>query len=105
MNNLSVMMMETYVSESAALRVKKLETLKSQTEICLFRDILDVNVYDAAEKVRKSAYDAIYAFASPADAPKLIKAIDALTTVAGVNVKEARRRIAGKLIEDNSYKF
>jgi alkylation response protein AidB-like acyl-CoA dehydrogenase len=105
MNNLSVMMMETYVSESTALRVKKLEGLKGQADICLYRDILDVNVYDAAEKVRKSAYDAIYAFASAADAPKLIKAIDALTTVAGVNVKEARRRIAGKLIEDNSYKF
>ena len=28
-----------------------------------------------------------------------------LTHVAGVNVKDARRRIADKLIEDNCYKF
>ena len=32
-------------------------------------------------------------------------AFRSLTSVAGVNVKDARRRIADKLIEDNTYKF
>ena len=105
MNNISVMMMETYVTESTALRVQKLESLKGASSVGVYKDILDVNLYDAAEKVRKSAYDAIYSFATAADASKLIKAIDMLTNIAGVNVKEARRRIADKLIEDNSYKF
>ena len=35
----------------------------------------------------------------------LTKAIDELTKTKSVNVKEARRRIADKLIGDNCYKF
>jgi hypothetical protein len=31
--------------------------------------------------------------------------IDVFTKVAPVNIKEARRRIANKLIEDNRYNF
>ena len=97
------MMMETYVSESLALRVEKIESLKGTSSI--YKDILDVNVYDTAEIVRKSAYDAVYSFAAHDAAPRFIKAIDELTRVAGVNVKDARRRVADKLIEDNCYKF
>jgi len=105
LNNISVMIMETYESEATALRVEKLESMKGSEAVALYKDILDVLVYDAAEKVRKSAMDAIYSFAEPAEASKLAKAADILTTVAGVNVKEARRRIADKLIEENKYTF
>jgi len=104
MNNLSDMTMETYISESVALRVQKFDSLKGAS-IGLYKDILDVNIFDAAEKIRKAAYDAIYSFASTTDSEKLIRAINVLTCVNGVNVKDARRRIADKLIEDNSYKF
>ena len=103
LNNLAEIMMETYMSESLVLRTEKREGLKGN--IAVYRDIVDVNVYDTADKIRKSANDAIYSFASSEIAPKLIKAIDILTKVAGVNVKEARRHIADKLIEDNQYKF
>jgi|WetSurMetagenome_2_1015567.scaffolds.fasta_scaffold00014_10 alkylation response protein AidB-like acyl-CoA dehydrogenase len=103
LNNISEMMMETYASESLMLRTQKLESLKGSSAV--YRDILDVNIYDTAEIVRKSACDALYSFASPENAPALLKAIDALTKVKGVNVKNARRRIADKLIEDNSYNF
>jgi len=96
-------MMETYVSESLALRVAKMEILKGNKPI--YRDILDVNVYDTSDIVRKSAYDAINSFNDPIIIPGLIAAIDQLTNVKGINVKNARRRIADKLIEDNTYKF
>ena len=95
--------METYLSESLALRIEKRESLKGESPV--YRDILDVNVYDTAEIVRKSAYDAIYTFAAAEEAGDLIKAVDILTKTAGVNVKDARRRIADKLIEDNEYRF
>jgi alkylation response protein AidB-like acyl-CoA dehydrogenase len=104
LNNLSDMTMELYTAESVALRVQKMEPLKGAA-ISLYKDILDVNIFDAAEKIKKAAYDAIYSFASASDASKLVNAINILTSVSGVNVKEARRRIADKLIEDNSYKF
>jgi hypothetical protein len=95
--------METYVSESLLLRVNKLETIKG--DIPVYRDIIDVNIYDSADIIRKSACDAINSFASAENAPVIIKAINKLTGVNGINVKDARRRIADKLIEDNSYKF
>ncbi len=103
LNNIAEIMMETYLSESLVLRVEKRETLKGNS--ALYKDIVDVNVYDTADKVRKSAFDAVYSFASSEIAPKLVKAIVVLTKVAGVNVKDTRRRIADKLIEDNEYKF
>ncbi len=81
----------------------KLETMRGN--IAVYKDILDVNIYDTADKVRKSAYDAVFSFADGEKAASMIKAIDILTRVRGINVKEARRRIADKLIEDNSYKF
>jgi alkylation response protein AidB-like acyl-CoA dehydrogenase len=103
LNNIADMMMETYVSESLLLRIKKLEALKGN--IPVYKDILDVNIYDTAEVVRKSGYDAVNSFASNGEAVVISGAIDSLTRVRGINVKESRRRIADKLIEDNSYKF
>lgn len=105
LNNIANVIMEVYVSESTALRVEKLEGIKGENGIKIYRDILDINVYDAAAKIMKNAADAIYSITEGTDAEKLINAIKALTTVKGINVKEARRRIADKLIEDNQYKF
>jgi hypothetical protein len=103
MNNIAEMMMETYLSESLALRVEKLEVIKGSAPV--YRDMLDVNVYDTADKVRKSATDAVCSFASAESLPKLVNAIEILSKVNCINIKDARRRIAEKLIEDNSYKF
>jgi hypothetical protein len=36
---------------------------------------------------------------------KVQKGLRYFTSMEPVNIKEARRRIAGKLIEDNDYKF
>jgi hypothetical protein len=103
MNNISDMIMETYVSESTAFRVQKLESMNK--DITVFKAILDVNIYDASHKIRKAAFDAVHSFGSTELACKMKKVIDILTTTKCVNIKEARRIIADKLIEDNTYKF
>lgn len=103
LNNLSEMIMETYVAESLALRIGKLESMKGQSDV--YRDILDVYIYDTADLVRKSARDAINSFADAELSKYLNEATEILTRVAAVNVKEARRHIADKLIEENAYKF
>jgi alkylation response protein AidB-like acyl-CoA dehydrogenase len=102
LNNIAEMMMETYVSESMALRVEKMSANGTPS---LYRDMLDVNINDTANIVRKSALDAIGAFAENDTCPALIRAVENLTRVSCINVKDARRRIADKLIEDNMYKF
>jgi hypothetical protein len=103
LNNIAEMMMETYISESLALRVEKMGTIKG--DISLYKDMLSVNLFDTANIVRKSALEAVSSFCSTESSPVLIKAIENLTRVECVNVKDARRRIAEKLIEDNVYKF
>ncbi|NQV01381.1 MAG: acyl-CoA dehydrogenase, partial [Bacteroidia bacterium] len=94
-----------YIAESTALRVKKMESIKGEAGIAVYRKILEVMIYDAAGKVEKNGQDAINSFAAGEEAQNLITAIKALFVVKGVNVKVARRVIADKLIEDNSYKF
>ncbi len=103
--NISDMIMELYVSESTLLRVEKLAGIKGSDSTEIFRDILDVNIYDAADKIRKSGLDAVNSFAEGEELGTLTRGINIFTEVAGVNVKDARRRIAEKLIEDNKYSF
>jgi alkylation response protein AidB-like acyl-CoA dehydrogenase len=103
LNNIAEMMMETYMSESLALRVEKMATLKG--DVSLYKDMLNVNLFDTAGIVRKSALEAISTFCSEESCSVLLKAVENLTRVECTNVKEARRRIADKLIEDNVYKF
>jgi alkylation response protein AidB-like acyl-CoA dehydrogenase len=103
MNNISDMIMETYISESTVLRVQKLESMNK--EMAVFKAILDVNIYEASHKIRKAAFDAVHSFAAPELTCNLKKVIDLLTVTECVNIKDARRKIADKLIEDNTYRF
>ncbi len=104
MMNIADVISELYIAESLALRVQKVEALKGNAEV-IYRDILDVFVFDAAKKIRNFALDCVYSLPDQENACQLAVAVNTLTKVAGVNVKEARRRIAAKLIDDNDYKF
>jgi len=103
LNNIADMMMETYVAESLMLRINKLEMMKGLNGV--YRDILDVYLCDASDLIRKSGLDAVHSLPSQEKTPSMTRALEVLTKVKGLNVKESRRRIAGKLIEDNCYKF
>ncbi|MCA1757543.1 MAG: acyl-CoA dehydrogenase family protein [Bacteroidales bacterium] len=103
LNNISNMIIEIYLAESLALRVKRIENLRGSAGV--YGDILDVFVSDAAALVRKESMDAVWSMMDNSEAEALTGIANQLTEVAGVNVKEARRRIADKLIDDNSYKF
>ena len=103
--NISDMIMELYVTESTLLRVQKLEGIRGSDATGLYRDILDVNLYDTAGKILKSGKDAICSVTEGVQLNSLMRSLEILTRVAGVNVKEARRRIADKIIEENKYVF
>ena len=105
LNNISEMMMETYVAESMALRVEKLRTLKGEAAAAIYRDILDVYLYDAADELRKQGCDAANALGNEEMAGHLVKEIESCTRTGSMNIKSARRRIADRLIEENVYKF
>ncbi|MCX6268357.1 MAG: acyl-CoA dehydrogenase family protein [Bacteroidetes bacterium] len=105
LNNLADMIMEVYIAESMTLRIQKMETIKGIDPAGIYRSMLDVFVYDAADKIKKPAADAINSFSGPELYVSYKHTIEALTNVPGVNIKEARRKIADQLIEDNRYKF
>jgi len=105
LSNISDCIIQVYAAESVVLRLKKMEPLKGEEEIKLYRDMVDVFVYDTATQISKFASDATYSFANGEVRELLEKGITHFTAVAGVNVKEARRRIADRLIEENKYCF
>jgi len=109
--NISDMIMLVYASEATLSRVQKMEILKETNEdnangeLDVYKDILNVYLYDAAEKISKAGRDAINSFAEGKEHELLLEALARFTKVSPVNVKEARQAIATKLIEDNMYKF
>ncbi|PLX10868.1 MAG: acyl-CoA dehydrogenase [Marinilabiliales bacterium] len=104
--NLSDIMMNVYSLESTLLRVEKLEknNLKGEN-IDYYKKILCVLTHDTAANVFKSAFDAIGSFATDERKCEFVDAVKKLTLLQPINVKEYRRIIADKLIDDGSYKF
>ena len=103
--NISDMLMNLYLLESTLLRVEKIEKKKLKPDATLYKDILDVFTQDVTADIYKSGFDAIGSFAEGEQKATLCNALHTLTKSYSVNVKEARRRIAGKLIDDGVYKF
>jgi alkylation response protein AidB-like acyl-CoA dehydrogenase len=104
--NISDAIMQTYTAESTMLRVKKLEETGHEKFSGLYMDILNVTIYEAAALIRKAGHDAINALPDEVkDKEVMLERIDLFTKVQPVNTKDARRRIADKLIEDNRYSF
>jgi len=103
--NISDMTMNLYVLESTLLRVEKLDKNNLKQDITVYKDILDVLTQDVAGEVYKSGFDAIGSFAKGDQKELLCNALSTLTKSFSINVKNARRRIADKLIEDEIYKF
>ena len=103
--NISDMIMNIYVLESTKLRVEKMDKVHNVSNISLYKDMLDILNHDIVQKVNKSGIDAIGSFAEGEQYGNLINALNKLTKSEPVNVKEARRRIADKLIDDGIYKY
>jgi len=104
---LSDIITHAYVAESAMLRVKKLESngLKQDDMMKLYKDMLDVFMHEASSVIRKNALDALYSIEAEDLSEKYKKAIMKFTDLPAFNVKEARRRVSDKIIEENKYCF
>lgn len=103
--NVSDMLMQVYGLESTMARIQKMESLNNGEAMMLHRDILDVLAHETTASVNKSGFDAISAFAVEEAAEDLSKDLSNLCFIKPVNIKDARRRIADKLIEENRYCF
>jgi len=103
--NLADMMIQLYVAESTVLRVEKMQKAMNVPNIEIYKDILDVLMYEAAQKIKKAAMDEIMGITVEGEMCDFKKAIDHYTAVLPFNIIASRRRIAAKLIEDNRWTF
>jgi alkylation response protein AidB-like acyl-CoA dehydrogenase len=103
--NAADMMMYTYAVESMVLRVEKMATMYDEKKMELYKDMLNVFVYDSAHLMHKIGMDAVNSFAEGDEQAAMLMGMKRFTKVAPVNVMKARRNIAAKLIEDNKYRL
>jgi alkylation response protein AidB-like acyl-CoA dehydrogenase len=100
--NIADMGIEIFHAESALLRAMKL-TDHNGASAALATDIARVYLYDAADRINKSGKDAINAFASGDEQRMMLLGLKRFTKAEPFNVKDARRRIAARLIADGRY--
>jgi hypothetical protein len=103
--NFADIIMLAYVSESLYLRVKKLEKTKSEEQMKIYRDMLNVFLFDSANIISNRGIEAVFSTLDENEQEPYLNAVSYLSSVKATNVKEARRRIADKLIEENKYMF
>ena len=103
--NLADMAIEIFNAESVLLRVMKMTEQQGDTAVQIYQDIMRTYLYDAADKVNKSGKDAINAFADGDEQRMILMGLKRFTKAEPFNSKDARRRIADKMIADGKYNF
>lgn len=103
--NIADMMIDTYNSESALMRVAKIKALGKESDLEALEAIVRVSINDTNAKVRKNAQDALAGFVEGKMLNTLVSGVERFTKYPPVNVKAARRIVADRMIKANSYCF
>ena len=103
--NLADMAIQTYNAESVLLRVMKMVDQQGEAACALQLDMMRTYLYDAADHVNKFGKDAINSFAEGDEQRMILMGLKRFTKAEPFNTKEARRRVANKLIEAGKYCF
>lgn len=103
--NIADMVIETYVAESIVLRTEKREGLRGEGENQLQRNMMNLYIYDAADRINKSGKEAIHTFAEGDEQRMMLMGLKRFTKVNPLNPRDLRRSIAEKMTEENKYCF
>jgi alkylation response protein AidB-like acyl-CoA dehydrogenase len=103
--NLADIAIDIYVSESTLLRTEKLISMKGEAAVKGQIDMMQVNIFDAADRVNIAGKNAINSMADGDMQRMMLMGLKRFTKVAPLNTKDARRRIAAQLIDANKYCF
>ncbi|MCC7378237.1 MAG: acyl-CoA dehydrogenase, partial [Chitinophagaceae bacterium] len=101
--NIADMAIETFVAESALLRVMKMVDKHGEAATQNQVDMMRCYLNDAVDKVNKTGKDAINAFASGDEQRMMLLGLKRFTKMEPFNTKDARRRIADTFITENKY--
>lgn len=103
--NVADMLIEIYVAESALLRTEKLIGVRGEVACALQTDATLVYLHEAVEKVANAGKVAITSFAEGDELNVMLMGLKRFTKIEPMNLKNARRRIAEAMIEENKYLF
>ena len=103
--NIADMSIVTFHAESALLRVMKIHDNSGEASASLAADMMRVYLNDALDIVNRSGKEAINSFAEGDEQRMMLLGLKRFTKFAPFNSKEARRRIAAKMIGENKYPF
>lgn len=104
--NAADMMIEIYGAESAILRAEKLAERNGEEAATQQINMAKLNLFFAVEKVGQVGREAIYSFTEGDEQRMLLMGLKRFTKVQNpINVKQVRKDIAAKVIEENKYPF
>lgn len=103
--NVADMAIEIYVAESALLRVEKLIGIKGDAACELQKDMALIYLNEAVTKVNNAGREAITSFAEGDELRVMLMGLKRFTKIEPMNLKNARRRVADAMIEENKYIF
>ena len=103
--NVADMLIDTYVAESLKMRVEKLVSIKGEAACTSEMAMVEVFMYDAADRIAKSGKDGILSFVEGDEQRMMLMGLKRFTKVDSVNVKEKRQIIAQQLISEDKYAF
>jgi len=101
--NIADMAIETFEAESTLLRIMKMADKQGEAASQLQIDMMRCYLNDAVDKVNKAGKEAINAFAGGDEQRMMLLGLKRFTKTEPFNSKDARRRIANKLIAENKY--
>jgi alkylation response protein AidB-like acyl-CoA dehydrogenase len=98
------MILDTFQTECMLLRAMKMEE-KGNANASYALDMVHTFIADAADRINHSGKNAVNAFATGDEQRMMLMGLKRFTKTESFNTKEARRRIADKLIEEQKYFF
>ncbi|WP_129714400.1 acyl-CoA dehydrogenase family protein [Pedobacter sp. SYP-B3415] len=103
--NIADMASYAYVAESALLRTEKLVNTRGEAATEAQLDLLRIYLVEAVDAVSKAGKEALWAFAEGDEQRMMLVGLRRYTKMEPFNVKEARQRVAVRLIEANKFIF
>jgi hypothetical protein len=103
--NVADMLAEVYSMESAVLRTQKLITVRGEEACATQIDMTKVFISDAMERLNLQGKHALQSFAEGDELRVMMMGLKRYTKYETFNTKDARRRIAAKVLEAGKYTF
>ena len=98
------MAIDTFVAESTLLRAMKMQE-SGHEHAALAIDVARTLIADAADRINHSGKNALNAFAEGDEQRMMLMGLKRFTKTNSFNTKDARRRIAAKLLDNKGYFF